>query len=154
GTLARLKQHEAFVKLADGTCPQWPVWLQPSFFDAQPEPRISFTDDFSEAVARLRESHKTRLETDPGVPSFLLHMHRSGHSLMLTPAIVAAVWQFCIPKTSKHQLSSRFGTRIQGVEVLPTCWVAGVYHWTLQNPSVAMLLTGLELKSGFGGQIN
>ena len=148
GTLARLKQHQAFVKLADGTCPPCSVWLQPNFFDVQPSTQIASTDDLSEAVARLRKTERARLDQDPGVPSFLLHMHRSGHPLMLTPAIVAAVWQFCVPKISKHQLAAQFGRSIQGLEVLPACWIAGLYCWTLRNPSLAALIEGLGLKSG------
>lgn len=148
GTLARLKQHQAFVKLADGTSPPCSVWLQPNFYDAQPATQIASADDLSEAVTRLRKNEKARPDQDPGVPSFLLHMHRSGHALMLTPSIVAAVWQFCIPNISKHRLAAQFERRIQGIELLPASWVAGVYRWTLKYPSLAVLIMSLELRSG------
>lgn len=145
GTLARLKQHQAYAKLADGTVTELPAWLEPSFFDAPSVQPALAPDELAEAVTNLKE----RVEPDVnGMPSFLLHMHRSGHPFMTTPNIVSATWLLCIPRVSRNEVLRDFGRRIPGVRSLPSCWVAGLYHWLARYPSAATKIAGVELRSG------
>jgi hypothetical protein len=148
GTLARLRQHQAFAKLADGTCTESPVWLQPSFFDSRPVARTPAPDDLAQAVARLRETRKAVSAEGCGVPSFLLYMNRTGHPFTATPAMVAAVWQLRASKLSKAVLFPRFEQRIEGIEVLPSSWLVGLYNWILRNPSLAKTIVAVELRFG------
>lgn len=76
GSLGRLKPHEALAKLADGTCTERPVWLQPSFFDASPKPNLPALDDLSKAVSALQERRKTNLAINSNLASFTPQQRR------------------------------------------------------------------------------
>ncbi|HEV2247248.1 MAG TPA: type IV secretion system DNA-binding domain-containing protein [Terriglobia bacterium] len=148
GALARLQQHQAFVKLADGSCTEHPVWLEPSFFDAVVEPLPPERDDLARAVKKARELPESDDVPTEGISVFLLHMHKSGHSLLNTPAVLAALWPLCIPRESRNELLLRFQARIPGLESLPSCWLTGLLHWILANPSFAPAITEVAIKSG------
>ena len=148
GALARLQQHQAFVKLADGTCTASPVWLEPSFFDTVEHPIPQEPDDLGQAIQKVRELPDTDDAHTEGISFFLLQMHKNRHSLLNTPAVLAALWPFCIPRVSRNELLLRFKSRIPGLESLPSCWLAGLLHWILANPSFAPAITGVAIKSG------
>lgn len=148
GTLARLKQHQAFARLADGHCTKVPVWLQPCFFEMPSVAPAPIIDDLSVAVARLGGRKEPALSRDASVPAFLLHMHSRLHRLKITPAILAAAWQVCVPRTSKNRLLDSFERRIPGLDALPSCWLAGLLHWITKNPALAEGITRVEVKSG------
>jgi hypothetical protein len=147
GTLARLQQHQAFVKLADGTCTKLPVWLEPSFFDSEQVTHLQEPDDLSLAVARARE----RAVADglgTGMSAFLLNMHKRQHTLQATPAIVGAIWPLCLPRVSRNELLARFERRIPGLESLPSCWLAGLHRWLLVNHPFAPAVLEIAVKWG------
>src|SRR5581483_10595464 len=147
GTLARLKPHQVLVKQADGTCTEWPVWLQPHFFNGHPATTSHGPDDLAQAVAKLLQKTPDA-RPDPNVPGFLIHMHRRRRPLLTTATVVAAVWPLCIPCTSRNDLLSRFDRNISGLETLPSCWLAGLHHWFLRNPSLAKTVMGVGIKAG------
>ena len=148
GTLSRLQQHQAFAKLADGTCTESPVWLQPMFFDSAPTTQSQVPDDLSQAVSKLRERQALGAGPVAGATSFLLHMHRRGHRLLTAPAIVTAAWPLCMPRMSRNEILSRFDQRIAGMENLPSCWLVGLYHWLLRHAPLASIIVRVEVKAG------
>lgn len=148
GTLARLKAHQAFVKLPDGTCTESPVWLQPCFFDSKRKHLVMDQDDLSEAVERLKKRDQNVRTENSDLGFFLLHMHRNGHRLVVTPALVAALWPVHSPKLSRNRYLSEFERSIPGANLLPSCWLAGLHHWSLQNPALSAAIVVLELRSG------
>jgi hypothetical protein len=117
GTLSRLQQHQAFAKLADGTCTESPVWLEPTFFDSAPATQPQEPDDLSQAVSKFRERQALGAKSVAGATSFLLHMHRRGHRLLTVPAIVTAAWPLCVPRVSRNEILSRFDQRVAGMEM-------------------------------------
>jgi hypothetical protein len=85
---------------------------------------------------------------EEGVSFFLIHMHKAGHSLLMTPAVLAAIWPLCLPRASRNELLSRFKARIPGLESLPSCWLVGLHHWFLANSSFAPAVTEITINSG------
>jgi hypothetical protein len=148
GTLARLGSHQALAKLADGTCTEWPVWLEPTFFNGQAAAAPRPPDDLAHAVTKLLRQKSPEASADSNVPSFLLHMHRRRHRLRTAAPVVATVWLLCVPRVSRNHLLSRFGRQITGLETIPSCWLAGLHHWFEKNAPLAELVTGVTLKAG------
>jgi hypothetical protein len=148
GTLARLPQHQAFVKMADGKCTNSPVWLAPSFFDGEQVTRQQEPDDLAQAVESARNHQGSKKAKNAGASSFLFYMHRRRHSLLTTPAVLAAIWPLCLPRVSRNALLSQFGQSIPGTGSLPSCWLAGLHRWLLENPTFAPAVIGIAVKSG------
>lgn len=148
GTLARLQQHHAFAKLADGACTEVPVWLEAKYFDAEDRPVPQPRDDLSEAVALARDLSASERPPKEGLPFFLVHMQRRGHPLLITANIVTAIWQLCIPRFSRNELLSNSDWQIPGLETLPTCWLVGLHRWLLVNPRLAPAVIDISIKSG------
>jgi hypothetical protein len=149
GSLARLKQHQAFVKLADGSCTEWPVWLQPSFFNPSEPPRPTVRDDLAEAVNRARAAEAEATPAHPANSSFIVQMHRQGHRLFLTPNVVAAAWQVCVTSLSRNRmLTSARSFTIRGLEALPSCWLLGMLCWLDHRPGLAEAIERVSVRSG------
>jgi hypothetical protein len=148
GTLARLGQHQALAKFADGTCTEWPVWLAPDFFNGRPFPTGPADDDLQPAITKLLNQKPPKANADFNAPRFLLHMHRRRHALRTAALVVAAVWPLCIPRVSRNDLRSNFGRHIAGMDAIPSCWLAGLHRWFMRNPKLADLVTGVAVKAG------
>jgi hypothetical protein len=123
GSLARLPQHHAYARLANGTVTKAPVWLEPKFQEFVPSPVTVETDDLAEAVTLLKSQDEDRAKMHADVPLLLIHMHRRRHALKLTPSVVAAAWQLCKPRVRRNPLLARMSGPIEGLEGLPSCWL-------------------------------
>lgn len=148
GSLARLAQHFAYAKLANGMVTKCPVWLEPKFHDFTPIPVLPEEDDLAKAAASLRSADDDQAKVQADVPMFLVHMHRRGHGLKLTPNVVAAAWQLCRPRVPQNRLLARLGGKIRGVDSLPPCWLAGLNHWLRKNQSAAPGIAGVSVRTG------
>ncbi len=148
GSLARLQQHQAFVKLADGTGTPGPVWLEPSYFDSQERAEPQETDDLAEAIEKARNLPLQNGGREEGLSLFLLHMHKRHHALRTSPTVLAAIWPLCVPRVSRNELLSRFPQRIPGLESLPSCWLAGLSRWFAVNPLLTPAVTEIAVRSG------
>ncbi|MBE0542222.1 MAG: type IV secretion system DNA-binding domain-containing protein [Verrucomicrobia bacterium] len=148
GSLARLPQHHAYAKLANGTVTKAPVWMEPGFHDFTAHPAVSKPDDLAEAIASLKSDDEDVPQTQPDVPLLLVHMHRQRHPLRLTPSVVAATWQLCKPRVRRSQLLPRLGRQIQGIENLPSCWLLGLLQWIRKNPNLAPGIVRVSVRSG------
>jgi hypothetical protein len=149
GTLARLRQHQAFAKLADGTVTESPVWLQPSYFNTTATRRVAIRDDLADAVSRLRTAEVHDPRPPAASSSFMIHMHREGHRLFLTPNIVAAAWEICVPAASRNKLVISARTvGIRGLENLPSSWLAGILGWLAKQPQLAKAVDEVAVRSG------
>lgn len=148
GTLARLPQHHAYAKLANGTVTKQPVWLAPTFHDAIPARIEEKSDDLAEAANSLRAFDEEAARFNPNVSLFLLHMHRQGHRLKLTPAVVMAAWQLCQPRRRNFRALALLSRQIHGVDLLPPCWLAGLRQWLRKNNKLAPAILSVAIKSG------
>ena len=148
GTLARLQQHHAFAKLADGACTEVPVWLEATFFNAEDRPVPQPRDDLSEAVALARNVSASESAPKEGIPFFLLQMHKRRHPMLITANILAAIWPLCFPRVSRNELLSNSDRQIPGLDTLPTCWLVGLHRWFLANPLLAPAVMEVTIKSG------
>lgn len=148
GTLARLPQHHAFAKLADGACTEVPVWLEARFFDAGDRSVSQPPDDLAEAVAVARNLSASDPPAKEGLPFFVLHMQRRRHPLLITANILAGIWPLCFPRVSRNELLSFSDRQIPGRETLPTCWLVGLHRWLLANPLLAPAVIEVSIKSG------
>ena len=151
GSLSRLGQHEAYVKLANGSGRIGPVWIAPLFFHYVPSKVLVEPDDLTEAAAALREGEakeQSSVSCGSGVSFFLLRMHREGNPLILTPSIVASAGQLCTPKVPRNQILRLIPGKIVGLELLPTCWLLGVYRWLLEYQELATTIDGVSISSG------
>jgi hypothetical protein len=149
GSLARLKQHQAFVKLANGSCTESPVWLQPSFSNANMPPRPPLRNDLAEAVERARAAEPEETRPHPANSTFIIRMHREGHRLFLTPNVVTAAWQVCVPSLSRNQiLKSGRSFTILGLEALPSNWLLGMFGWLDKRPGLAEAIERVSVRSG------
>ena len=148
GSLARLAQHHAYAKLANGTVTKAPVWLEPKFHEFAASPARAETDDLAEAVALLRSEDEDAAQLNAGVPLFLVSMHRRKHSLRLTPNVVAAAWQLCKPRVPRNRLEARMGVRIEGLKELPSCWMLGLTQWMRKNTALAHGIIRVRVSSG------
>ncbi len=148
GSLARLSQHHAYAKLANGTVTKTPVWLEPSFHEFVPSPEIIKVDDLAAAISSLKSQDESAATLHADVPLFLVHMHRRRHRLRLTPNVVAAAWQLCKPRIHRNRLLARVGERIQGRQELPPCWLLGLAHWLRKNRPLAQGLVRVGVRSG------
>jgi hypothetical protein len=122
GSLARLAQHHAYAKLANGTITKAPVWLEAKFheFTAPPAPREE--DDLAKAASLLRLADEDQAKANAGISLFLVHMHRQGHGLKLTPNVVMAAWQLCQPRRRNTRALAMLSRYVPGVDSLPPCW--------------------------------
>lgn len=148
GYLARLAQHHAYAKLANGTVTKDPVWLEPVFHDfvpaaAEPEP-----DDLAAAITALRMAEDDKAKQHAGAAMFLVHMHRRRHPLKLPPNVVAATWQLCRPRIPPNRLLKTLGGQVRGLGLLPPCWLLGLKQWLRKNPSLAPSIIEVSIKSG------
>lgn len=149
GTLARLRQHQAFAKLADGTVTESPVWLQPIYFNATAPKRLAARNDLADAVSSLRTTEAGECPSHPASSSFMIHMHREGHRLFLTPNIVAAAWEVCVPVHPRNKLMMRArNVGIRGLEHLPSSWLAGMLGWLDKRPELVKTLEQVTVRSG------
>jgi hypothetical protein len=148
GSLARLAQHHAYAKLANGTVTKAPVWLEPQFHDFTPPQVRLEEDDLSKAAGLLRSADDDQAKVNVDVPLFLVHMHRQGHGLKLTPNVVAAAWQLCRPRVHQNRVVARLGGQIRGVESLPPCWLAGLNRWLRKNRLPASTVVGVSVRTG------
>ena len=148
GSLARLSQHHAYAKLANGSVTKTPVWLEPKFHEFIPSPVQAQTDDLAEAVAFLKSQDEDEAKLHAGVPLLLVHMHRRRHPLRLTPNVVAASWQLCKPRVARNRLRTGLPQRIEGLDELPSCWLLGLTHWLRRNPALTHTLSSVSLRSG------
>jgi hypothetical protein len=148
GSLARLTQHHAYAKLANGTVTKAPVWLEPKFHEFVPPAVPVDTDDLAIAISMLRSEDEDAATLHADVPLLLIHMHRCRHTLRLTPNVVAAAWQLCKPRVCRNRLLGRINAGINGLEELPSCWLLGLIHWLRKNPSMAPVITTVSVRSG------
>lgn len=148
GSLARLPQHHAYAKLADGTVTKAPVWLEPKFHDSVPLPVTVETDDLAQASSLLRSEDEDAATLHTDVPLLLIHMHRRRHLVRLTPNVVAAAWQLCKPRVGRNRLLARITVGIKGVDQLPSCWLLGLTHWLRKNSSMAPVIATVSVRSG------
>jgi hypothetical protein len=80
---------------------------------------------------------------------FLLHMHRRGHQLCVSPQVLQAAWQVCVPKVSRNKLLARAAKlEIRGLETLPTCWLYALTSWLERNREIALNILNVECSSG------
>ncbi len=148
GSLARLAQHHAYAKLANGTVTKNPVWLEPRFHEFTPVQVPPEEDDLAIAASSLRLADADQAKFNADAPLFLVHMHRRGHSLKLTPNVVAAAWQLCRPRIRQSRVVARLSVQIRGVESLPPCWLAGLKHWLRKNRSLTPAVVGVSVRAG------
>jgi len=148
GSLARLAQHHAYAKLANGTVTQTPVWLEPKFHEFIAPPVPVETDDLAIAISLLRSEDEDAATLHADVPLLLIHMHRSRHALQLTPNVVAAAWQLCKPRGCRNRLLARIDAGIKGLEELPSCWLLGLAHWLRKNSAMARVISTVSVRSG------
>jgi hypothetical protein len=148
GSLARLPQHHAFAKLADGTVTKTPVWLEPSFHEFIPVPVPAQADDLADAVSLLKCRDEDMAVMQADVPLFLVHMHRRRHALRLTPNVVAAAWQLCKSRDRRNPLLASMTGKVQGLEELPSCWLRGLIQWLQKNSSLAPAIVRASVRSG------
>jgi hypothetical protein len=149
GALARLQQHQAFVKLADGSCTERPVWLQPSFFNLDSPSKLPVRDDLAEVVANIRALEAEDAIQRPGGVTFLAYMHSRSHRLFLTPEIIAAAWQICVPSHSRNQILANVRClTIRGLEALPSCWLRGLICWLDKCQNLAETIQEVSVESG------
>jgi hypothetical protein len=151
GTLARLRQHQIFARLPDGSVTEAPVSLEPLFVDSpdspnpkrEPAPR----DDLAVAVQKLRE--ESALQEAPAAPTFLMYMHNRGHRLHLTPNVLGAAWQVCVP-TQRHSalLAKARGFHVGGLTQLPGCWLLGLLAWLRRHPTLAPAVLQVTIDCG------
>ncbi len=149
GALSRLGQHECYAKLANGVITTAPVRLEPSFINCDPSPVVEADDGLADAARRLREQDarkKPAQDKQDGVAQFLLHMHQRGYKLMLSPSVLAAAWQVCAPKAGRNQLLGVL--RIEGLEGLPSCWLAGLVNLLRGRRELARMIRGLTIQAG------
>lgn len=148
GSLARLPQHHVYARLANGTVTKTPVWLEAKFHESVPSPERVETDDLAAAVSLLRSEDQDVAMLQADVPLLLTHMHGRRHPLRLTPDVVAAAWQLCKPRVRRNRMLAGMGGRIQGLEELPPCWLAGLAQWLRNNPSLAAVIVRVSVRSG------
>lgn len=77
GTLARLPQHHAYAKLANGTVTKSPVWLEPKFYEFVPSPVRTGADDLSKACSRSDAEHCPHDARGQGTGGFDAPDHQS-----------------------------------------------------------------------------
>jgi hypothetical protein len=147
GSLARLPQHHAFVKLASGVVTKLPVWLEPKFHNFPPPKRPNEEDDLAKAADSVRSADQDD-DNRAGVAAFLLHMHRRGHPLKLSPNVVAAAWQLCRPRLELSRVFTQLSPGIAGLETLPPCWLMGLGQWLRKNSSHPSAITQVSVCSG------
>ncbi len=148
GALARLASHHAYVKLANGSVTNDPLWLEPRFHDFAPTPPPVESDDLARAIAALKPAETEPTNRPVDVPMFLLYMHRQRHPLRLTPSIVAAAWQLCRPRTHPNRILARWSEQIAGLDSLPPCWLIGLHRWLLKNPAMGSTLVAVSINMG------
>lgn len=148
GSLARLPQHHAYAKLANGTVTKIPVWLEAKYHDFIPVPAPVEQDDLADAISSLKSQDDEAAKEHVDVPYLLVHMHQQRHSLRLTSNVVAAVWPLCIPRSSKNSSLGKMTGRIKGLENMPSCWLCGLSHWLAKNPSLAPSIIRVSVRSG------
>ncbi len=148
GSLARLPQHHVYARLANGTVTTKPVWLEAIFHEFRPSPSPACSNDLAEAIASLKAHDDEAAKANPDLALLLLHMHRRGVPLRLTPNLVAGAWQLCRPRVHRNRLLSRLNGRIQGIENLPSCWLLGLSRWLQRNATFAPSIVGASVKSG------
>jgi hypothetical protein len=148
GSLARLPQHHAYAKLANGTVTKNPVWLEPIFHEYTPAPISSSPDDLAEAIAAIKTHDAEVAKQNADVPLFFVHMHMRRQPLRLTPNLVTAAWQLCRPKACRSRLLAKLTAQILDLESLPPCWLVGISHWLKKNPKLAPTIIGVSVKSG------
>jgi hypothetical protein len=152
GSLSKLGQHQAYVKLANGAAPNGPVWIAPLFFDYIAPKIRAQPDDLTEAAAALLREEEAQappsVSSGSGVSFFLLRMHREGNPLILTPSIVASAGLLCAPKVSRNEVLRLIPTKIVGLELLPTCWLMGLHRWLLKYPALVTIIEGVSISSG------
>lgn len=146
GALARLTQHQAYVKLADGRVSNGSVSLIPEFYESTGSRPASNPDQLTRAVNALDHQDEAMLSAD--VPMFLLHMHREGHRLCITPALVSAAWQLCRSCGRRSAIAARFGDKIAGLDSLPTCWLAQFERWQQKNELLASTIVSVKATGG------
>jgi hypothetical protein len=147
GSLARLPQHHAYVRLANGAT-NTPVWLEPRFHEFDSPPVRVEPDDLAAAVRLLRAQDENAADLQGDRPLFLLDMHRRRHPLQLTPNIITAAWQLCRPQLQRNQILAKMGDRILDLEELPTCWLLAFHHWLLKNSMWAPAISRVSVRSG------
>lgn len=145
GALARLGQHQAYVKLANGRVTKGAVSLIPEFYDVSGKRPPLKPDQLIQTVDAL-DQNEAMLNAD--VPMFLLHMHRQGHRLCLTPALVSALWQLCRPSGRRATVVARLGNLIAGLESIPTCWLAQFERWQQKNEMLASTIISVRATGG------
>lgn len=148
GTLARLPQHHAYAKMANGSVTKAPVWLEPAFHDFVSPPAKQEQNDLLEAIRQIRAIDEEAAKINADVPMLLVNMHRRGHELKLTENIVAATWQLCQTRRPRTWLLSRRDESPDGLHGLPSCWLSGLSHWLHRNGSLTPSILRVGVKSG------
>jgi hypothetical protein len=148
GSLARLAQHHAYAKLANGTITQTPIWLEAKFHEFTPPPTPREEDDLAKAVGLLRLADEDQAKANAGISLFLVYMHRQGHGLKLTPNVVMAAWQLCQPRRRNTRAMAMLSRHVQGVDSLPPCWLAGLKQWLRKNERLASSVVGVSVRTG------
>jgi hypothetical protein len=129
GALPQLKEHWAYIHLADGTRTEDPVWLAPTFISSPPDsPADLDEDDLARAVRAERDPvnllAKERLE---GFGQLVREMLSHGRRLFLTPRIVEGLCSLYTPRRSAQEVIESVAglAGIRGIELLPAPWLAG-----------------------------
>lgn len=151
GALSRLPIHHCYAKLATGEVTEDPVWLEPLFHDFEltvpPEPE----NDLQKAAAKLRQSEHDQKMLNASPSLLIPYMHERQRQLLLTPTVVAAAWQLCVPRASRAsllQIAWDRHPRVAGWESLPSCWILGVLKWLERNAKLATIVTHVSHQSG------
>lgn len=150
GALARLKQHEVYAKLANGDLTHEPCWLEPDFHDFSPAVTTVAPSDLAEAVTRLQMADAEQELPSAGPPLLVKFMHQRGHKLMVTPSVITATWQLCVPSIGRAELIRRITWKYpaRGLETLPSCWLLGLLHWLEKRPRMAPHVTEVSHRGG------
>ncbi len=140
GSLARLGEHQCYVKLADGSVTESPVWLAPTFPGITIPTVVAPKCELVSEVKRLKEKLEDEKLLNLTVTDFLKYMQTKGHSLCLTPDILTAAWQLCTPRrliSVGHKLAD-----------LPPCWQVDVTRYLAANKELARAFVGFGVLAG------
>lgn len=156
GTLAMLPPHHAFATLADGTRTLQPVWLVPQFY---PKPDDDPATDSEEDDLARAVRYTKGIGTNPATILSLSEQTRTqfasrGVREQLTTDLVMAACDLLEPRSGQKRnyhlelITSLAGRRLNGLESIPSCWLAGILAWFRPRITLSPFLESIKVEDG------